>query len=175
MDRLTALVLGGAETLHHDRDEALAMFQPDMVIACNHAGRDHAGQLDHWCTMHPELFPHWIKARTAAGHPPAGQLWHARHRLGPVGSRAIESWGGSSGLLCVAVAVELGCTHVVLAGVPMRKTACHYDDPRQWHEARQYWPRWEASMPQMAGRVRSMSGWTADLLGMPDRGWLNGD
>lgn len=172
---IRALILGGANTLEADRQAALELFEPDLIIACNHAGRDEAGRVDHWASMHAELLPLWVKARAEAGRPPAGQIWHARHRpcILP-GARPIESWGGSSGLLCVAVAYELGCAQVVLAGVPMVKTNAHYDDKRPWNEARQYWPVWERRAPKMMGRVRSMSGWTADLLGFPTKDWIDG-
>lgn len=171
---LTALILGGANTLAADRARALELFEPDVVIACNHAGRDEPGRLDHWASMHPDLFPHWLAARRAAGRPEPGRFWHARHRPTPIESSPIESWGGSSGLLCVAVAFELGAERVVLAGVPMLKTARHYDDDRHWMEARQYWPGWERHAPSMMGRVRSLSGWTLDLLGLPTREWVRG-
>ena len=169
----TALILGGANTLEADFDAALKLFQPDLLIACNHAGRDHPDRIDHWATMHPELFPKWIEARGAAGLPPAGQLWHAKHRISTVDSQPLQCWGGSSGLLCVTLACDLGCAKIVLAGVPMRQNACHYDNRRIWTEARQYWPAWEASVAKMAGRVRSMSGWTAELLGRPTGDWLD--
>jgi hypothetical protein len=171
---LRALVLGGANTLAVDRAAALELFAPDLVIACNHAARDEPGRVDHWATMHSELLPKWIAARRAAGRPAAGQYWHARHRPCVVeGARPIESWGGSSGLLCVAVAYQLGCTHVVLAGVPMIKNMRHYDDTRPWLEARQYWPAWERRRHVMQPKVRSLSGWTQELLGGPTAEWLN--
>lgn len=125
--------------------------------------------------MHPDLFPLWIKERAAKGFPPAGRYWHARHRIVPNGieSTPIESWGGSSGLLCVAVAFELNVERIVLAGVPLMKTAKHYDNDRNWDEARAYQWAWERRRPQMLGRVKSMSGWTRDLLGGPEgEGWL---
>ena len=77
-------------------------------------------------------------------------------------------------MLCVAVAWELGVERIVLAGVPLRKLEGHYDDPAPWWEARQYWPVWEQRRPQLQARVRSLSGWTADLLGLPTREWLAG-
>lgn len=171
---LTALVLGSANTLHDDSRAALAMFDPDMVIACNHAARDWPGRLDHWATMHPDLLPSWIADRARQGHEPAGRYWHARHRIVPSGieATAVESWGGSSGLLCVAVAFELGAERVVLAGVPLLKTAKHFNDQRNWEEARAYQQAWELKKPLLLGRVKSMSGWTRDLLGSPTEDWL---
>jgi len=167
-------VLGGANCLARDKAAAFAMFEPTLIIACNHAGRDEDGRVDHWATMHPELFPLWIEQREHAGRPPAGRLWHARHRRSPVESEPIESWGGSSGLLCVSLALHLGAAKVVLAGIPLSKTFEHYDKAGPWQEARQYWAAWERRKTELAGRVRSFSGWTGQLLGFPNREWLDG-
>lgn len=171
----TALILGGASTLPADRERALDLLagRKFIVIACNHAARDEPGPVHHWATMHPELYPMWLEQRAAAGRPAPGKLWHARHRLSKVDSTPIESWGGSSGLLCVAVGFELGCRRIVLAGVPMEKMLRHYDDEKPWMEARQYHPAWERHMAQLRTRVRSLSGWTREQLGEPTGEWLN--
>lgn len=173
----TALILGGANTLPADRAAAQELLEGRKftLIACNHAARDEPGRLDHWVTMHGELLPMWIRQRKAKRYPAAGQLWTARHRPAKVESTAIESWGGSSGLLCVAVAVHLGFERILLAGIPMVKTMRHYDDGQPWMEARQYWPAWERRVPQMRGRVKSFSGWTRELLGEPTGDWLNAE
>jgi hypothetical protein len=173
---LTALVIGSANTLAEDKARALSLFEPDLVIGCNHAARDEPGRIDHWATMHPDLFKLWVPGREAQGLAPAGAYWHARHRIpwDGIESRPIESWGGSSGLLCVAVAYELGCERIVIAGVPMHKHAQHYDIEKDWNEARQYWPAWERWEPRMRGRVKSMSGWTRNLLGEPTQEWIDG-
>lgn len=171
----TALILGGASTLPADRARALELLEgiEYSLIACNHAARDEPGRVDHWVTMHAELLPMWMKERAKHRRPPAGQLWTARHRPSKVQSTPIESWGGSSGLLCVAVAFQLGFEKIILAGIPMQKLLRHYDDSRPWMEARQYWPAWERRMAQMRGRVKSLSGWTLEQLGEPTREWLD--
>jgi hypothetical protein len=171
---LTALVIGSANTLEEDLRRAGELFTPDLIIGCNHAARDHPGPVDHWVTMHPDLFRLWVPERRAAGRPDAGAYWHARHRIpwDGVESRPVESWGGSSGLLCVAVAFELGCERIVLAGVPMLPNCRHFDSDRRWDEARAYHRAWEARLPLMRARVKSMSGWTRDLLGSPEGEWF---
>lgn len=173
---LRALVLGGAGTLPADRAAALELFEPDLVIACNHAGRDEP-RVDHWCSMHPNMLTHWLARRRQLGRADPQCCWHPdfRSKQAPkdIATRGIANWGGSSGLLCVGVALELGCTHVVLAGVPLDKMAGHYDDPKPWVEARQYRWAWERRKELMEGRVKSMSGWTAELLGKPTGEWLD--
>jgi hypothetical protein len=174
----TAIVLGSAAGCWEEFDTARAMIprQP-IVIACNHAFRDAPFEVAHAVTMHPDLFKKWVPERRALGFPDAGSYWHARHRIPWEGvtSRPIESWGGSSGMLCVAVAFELGCDRIVLAGVPLLKTAQHFDDHRNWDEARQYRWAWQSRRGQLLGRVKSMSGWTRDLLGSPEEAWFADD
>lgn len=169
--RLTALCLGGANTLDADRKAALALFTPDLIVACNHAGRD-AAHVDHWVTMHPELFPRWIADRRAKGLPDAGRLWSVKHRPSPVECERLTSEGGSSGMFCIQVALHLGCTHIVLSGIPLDKHAEHYDYAGKWMDAPRYRANWTRYASVMAGRVRSVSGWTRDLLGAPDERWL---
>jgi hypothetical protein len=171
-----ALVLGGANCLEADKAQAINLLgdREHLVIACNHAGRDEPGRVDHWCTMHSELFPKWLEDRRAAGRPEPGQLWHAAHRRTTVDSKPIESWGGSSGMLCARLALHLGCERIILAGVPMRKSFEHYDRPGPWHEAVQYHSAWQRRLPALRHTVRSFSGWTADLLGWPTEEWLDG-
>lgn len=168
------VILGGADCVWSDLDNAQALFTPDAVIACNHAARDYYGFVDHSVTMHPDIRDRlWIPARRAAGLPDAGQLWHPRHRGAWPGSTPIESKGGSSGMLCIRVALELGFDKIVLCGVPMAKLNRHYDDHRPWIEARQYHNVWLREAPALQGRVKSMSGWTREVFGAPDEGWIN--
>ncbi len=170
-----ALILGGANCLKEDKRQALELIgeREFRRIACNHAGRDEP-QVDDWTTLHPELFPKWIEARRAAGLPDAGQLWHAAHRRSKVDSQPIESWGGSSGFLCVRLALHLGCEKIILAGVPLRQSFEHYDKRGPWCEAVQYHHAWRVRLRHIQHKVRSLSGYTAELLGFPNREWLDG-
>lgn len=170
-----ALILGGADCVHADYVAALALFKPDSLFACNHAGRDFE-DVDHWITMHPDIRDRlWIPQRARQGFAPVPNLWHPRHRGTWSGSTPIESQGGSSGMLCITVAMHLGFDKIVLAGVPMTKAAKHYDDPKPWHEARQYHNVWNRHAPKLQGRVKSLSGWTRELLGEPTESWINAD
>lgn len=170
--------LGGANCLHDDLTRAKAIVEPDTIIATNHAGKDYGGIVDHWCSMHPEKMNGWVNERTKKGLPPAKMLWRPRHKQ-PHGleMQAAPSWGGSSGLLAVTVGL-LYCeaTHIIVCGMPYEPENAHYDDVRTpWSEASRYRASWNRYFNQMRDRVRSMSGWTRQLLGEPDERWLNGD
>jgi hypothetical protein len=174
---MRALVLGGAMGLFEEEAAARAMgFVPDILVATNHAGRDREEPVDHWVSFHQELFPLWLKERRARGLADPGQLWTCAPAPAPksldLPVRKAANWRGSSGLLAVTVALELGASHVVCCGVPLRKEGEHYDKPGLWRDAGNYRAGWVNHAAVMAGRVRSMSGWTAELLGQPDPAWL---
>jgi hypothetical protein len=173
---MIALVLGGSDGVWRERDAALALCTPDIVIATNHAGRDYRGEFDHWASFHAELFPHWIRLRAEKGLPPhRGGFWTAAQRAVVKGLelRRCDNWGGSSGLLAITVALELGASRVIAAGVPLDRDAAHYDNPRPWQDAGNYRRAWINAVPKMGGKVRSMSGWTRETLGEPTEEWIS--
>lgn len=172
---MNAVILGGARCLAADLAAARDLFKPKLVIATNHAGMDHRGPVHHWVTYHPELFPEWIAKRRKAGLPDALTLWSSANRKIPDGLdvRLIPRIGGSSGLLAAFVALEIGCKGV-LCGVPMDPREAHYDQQGLWRAAVNCRQAWMNAKPKIAASIRSMSGWTADLLGRPTKAWLHG-
>jgi len=171
-----AVVLGGARGVWKELVAARKLFDPDLVIATNHAGRDYDGMLDHWVSFHAELLPKWLQERRAANRPDPGRFWTTKSRVKQPGSplelHRVENWGGSSGLLAVTVALELRCSHVLLCGVPLTRDGEHYDKGGPWIDASNYRRAWLSRVDEMRGIVRSMSGWTADTLGRPDADWI---
>jgi len=73
---------------------------------------------------------------------------------------------GSSSLLGVLAALRMGYRRIILCGCPLiGKNAAGgtYETFRKG---------WEARANEFTGRVRSMSGWTAEFLGAPTEEWL---
>lgn len=171
-----AFVLGGANTLQDDLAAARELVTPDTIIACNDAGVDYEGELPHFCTLHTEKLINWMKIRESKGLPPPHNYWTSNTKFLPSGFnfRRVKSWDGSSGLLCISVAIELGFTHIILCGVPLEKKAAHYHDSNDWRDAPKYRAAWVKYLPHMKHSVRSMSGWTQKLLGAPSVEWLYG-
>jgi hypothetical protein len=174
-----AICLGSATCMPDDLQAAAALGIGQgagwTIIGVNHAARDWSGPLDHWVSFHSELMPKWLAERDAAGRAPAGLLWTAEHRVQPVKIKMdrAPNWGGSSGLLAVSVALKLGAEKIVLCGIPLDHEQGHYDSPdKRWREAGGYRVGWTKHLDQMRGAVRSMSGWTRELLGAPDGPWL---
>lgn len=185
---MRALVLGSAECLFADIDGALALFAPDLVVACNDAGVAWPGKLDHWATLHPDKLPAWIARRRAKGRRDAGALWTYGAGTAPSGltiNRVAEK-DGSSALLCVRVARLSGATRIVCCGTPLAPgphiEGVSADEWAGWRKrGRLLQPRfadyqavWLADKGRLDRDTRSMSGWTAELLGKPDRTWLDG-
>jgi hypothetical protein len=82
-------------------------------------------------------------------------------------------------MLATAVALHLGCSRIVLCGVPMTKTP-HFAESvvhphtRNWSSADGHFRAWKKPdmLAKLQGRVRSMSGRTRDLLGAATPEWL---
>lgn len=171
----TALVLGGADTLHKDLEHYDGPV--DGVVACNDAGIEWAGQLDAWVSLHPRYWAikGWIEKRAERGHPEALAYYAHESARPPVPSFVKETSylfdgqgkSGSSGLFAAKVAlVDLGFDMVVLCGIPLTISP-HYFDAEPWRPAEQYRKHWLTVPQKYRAHMRSMSGWTRVLLGAP--------
>lgn len=88
-------------------------------------------------------------------------------------------WNGTSANLAVKIALALDYTRIVLAGCPMDnsgnwyKTMIPKDDIKYNKDHRHHLWKWTEMSTRPIGRfIRSMSGNTADLFGLPSREWL---
>lgn len=171
---VNVVVMGGASTIWEDL-EKIPTGWADIVIAVNDIGSHYDGTLHHWCSLHPDKFPAWEATRKALGYAGGYKKWGMSRPAGvdpgPVDA-VVDHWGGSSAGLAVNVALtELGATSVVLCGCPQDQRP-HYhrmNTPWQhWDVYRKDWERLKKS--GKLDRVRSMSGWTRELLEAPE--WL---
>lgn len=174
------LILGGAKTVWSDLERAQAVIgdTPAIIVATNCAGWQYPGHLDAWCTLHPERFAGWRAQREAARlntdyqaftnvEPPAEDDDAEGEAAAPDYECLHDDARGSTGLYAAKIALKrLDCDLAILCGVPMDDTGEHIHWPRPWTHAHLYRPAFEAA--QAAGLIiRSMSGWTAELFGMP--------
>lgn len=183
-----ALVLGGAACVWEDVRQLREMVTgapvpgptgsgtdiewPGPVIAVNDVGSVYLGRIDHWVSLHPWKFATWRPRRSAIGGNENYLTWTQQGERGMPCDRYCDQRGaGSSGLLAVRVAEKLGATRIVLCGVPMDPQA-HYFDSAPWMEVSRYKAAWEMYAPELREHVRSMSGWTRNLLGTPSAEWL---
>ena len=178
---MRALVIGRAAGVWDEVKQAQDLIKPnkfDIVVATNIVGCDYPGQLDHWVTFHVLSLVNWIAKRHQNGFAPALNYWTSpsqkkfQDRV-PVSFQYVQCEGGSSGLLATCTALQVGATHVVLAGIPMEMERGQYDTDKAWSEAEVYRQVWEERLDYLKPTVRSLSGWTQRLLGAPTKEWLN--
>jgi hypothetical protein len=172
-----ALVLGSALCVWNDIEVALNLSEFDGVIAVKDAGKLYPGEIVSWVSLHPERFAKEVPLRAKLGYPAAGEL------VGHYGSSAKgvtlvdykfigQSSTGSSGLFGVKRAFELGFDKVVICGMPLEASGGKLGEGRVWRGSVHFRRGWEQALPQIQYRVRSMSGWTRQLLGSPTAEWL---
>lgn len=170
----TALVLGDAACVREDAEAALKLFKPTVVAAANNIGIEWPGHLDYWFTLHPGACIDWpgivdaTRRRVKAGRNKP-QIW--AHKAAGGIDRHTPDWGGSTGLLGCKGLIEMGFERIVLAGVPMNTTP-HFYSNQPWRQVERYRQAWTRQLADLAPFVRSMSGWTQELLGAPDPDWL---
>lgn len=178
-----AIVVGRARGALEEYSAASSLGDFDCVIVVGKMLASFPGRIDHAVSFHAELFDEWASRRERAGLEPVGCYWGATYRGRNLGYKItkvrplqyVKCVGGSSGFLATdGVALgALGARRVVLAGIPMLASAGHEGNVSgPWVEADRYWETWEMHLPQLLGRVRSMSGRTRDALGYPDEEWL---
>lgn len=159
---MIAIVLGGAPSVWEEAEAAQGLLnRRHLVVAANLAGIHWASRLDGFATLHPDFLDGWIAQRKGNKD---------FRRFTPPATP--ERWPGSSGLYALQVALfELGATAAILCGVPMDSAAGHFVTPGAWAGTDDYRRAFEAALPEIGGRVRSMGGWTADLFGKPTPAW----
>ena len=169
---MLAAVLGGARGVWAELAELETLIgrKPDLIVGTNDAGVVYPGHLDAWATLHHERFAEWRQRRV--GNQNYRAFIHAP--FSGVEAEAIpDRWAGSSGLFAAQVALShLGARGVVLCGVPLDADRAHFFNSYPWTDADVFRRGFEAALPVIRDTVRSMSGWTRDLLGVPDAQWL---
>jgi hypothetical protein len=183
-----ALVIGCSAYVWEEVDAAKRLFAPDAFYCVKLAGVHFA--YPHrftWVTLHPEFMDDYEAQRKALGlHSdyeivaPLPNEVGMHGKKGNIARRVSYRYPGmsssaSSGGYAAKVALDDGFDRVVLAGVPMDPAASHFTRGKPWLQRDSFTIGFQKSVPHFAGRVRSMSGWTKELLGEPDPAWLNGE
>jgi hypothetical protein len=178
-----ALVLGGASCVWDDvleLERMLGHAWDGVVVAANDVGAHWPRDLHHWASLHPYKLPAWMELREQQiGGGVTYELWtdDRRYHTAIVVDHAINAWpGGSSGMLALQVAKEIGCTRAVLCGIPMTPTGHFIESVErfhpQWVSAPGHMRAWRRHLALIEGWARSMSGATRELLGAPTPEWL---
>lgn len=173
---MIALILGGARSVWDDARAALALIGdgPVMIVATNHAGTRYPGNLDAWVSLHPDFFANALPRRLNAEFNKPLLYAPAKHPDTPGIKPVAPRWDGSSALYGAQIALkQLKARKIILCGAPLDSEAGHIVIPGQWCPPDRYRAGVTEALPEIEGKVRSMGGWTADVLGQPDRDWIN--
>jgi hypothetical protein len=181
-----ALVIGCSDNVWAEVEAARAICEFDAFYCVKLAGVHWQGGSFVWVGLHPEWMEQYAAERKALGlhmdfetvAPPDSELGTSG-KSRKIDRRASYRYPGmnssaSSGGYAAKVALEDGFDRVVLAGVPMDRGANHFTRGKPWEQRDGFIRGFKESMPYFRDRVRSMSGWTKEMLGEPDPTWLNG-
>ncbi len=169
------LILGSGACLWRDLERARSQgLDNSQILAVNHAGAAYGGRIDHWASLHPDRFPDWRADRAGLDDTITYGPW-----MTP-GDRVDvclpERWFGGSGLYAVQIALEiLNAPRVVLAGIPLDGGPYFFETDYRFGSGAalcRYHAAWTAAAHFFDDRVRSLSGWSRELLGAPDKDWL---
>lgn len=168
-----ALVVGSSEKVWAEVMYAFTLAEYKEVFCVNATGAFWVGNFA-WVTLHPDqlvIFKTMRKNNGLQGH---------YYTIGPIGSdcdfQLSYLWegmidSGSSGLFAVKAALN-SYDKVVCAGIPMQSISGHFLRKNIWDACDGFRRGWEQALPHIEGRVKSLSGWTQQLLGAPTPEWL---
>lgn len=171
-----AYVLGGAACVWQDLKRLRAMrYEPDIYTLINDLGVIWPHRIDIWVSHHAEKLTDWVAERRKGALPPAMQLWTGpvKHRRALPNIQQHQQRGGSSGLLATVITMEQ-VDRLVLVGIPMTETPHwhNHHHKRPWGECNHYRQAWPHIKEKYGTQIRSMSGWTAEMFGVPDKEFL---
>jgi hypothetical protein len=171
------IVCGGGDPFDEYR-QAVEMCAKANRTVTIFAGNDMVEKMpddiSHALSLHPDKFALWLPRRRAAGFNDPPQIWAHRNYDGCV-THWTRDWSGSTGLLCVKVARELGFVHVLLCGVHMTVEGNHFVRQQPWNNALGFRKGWNAHYRELQPYVRSFGGWTQEKFGAPTEEWLRED
>lgn len=170
----TCLVIGGADCVWDDLDRYTGPI--DGMAACNDVGAE-VGGICAWISGHPNYWTEkgWLAKRRANGFADVPLYAHKVQPGSPEGVIVTSLYlpgqkgTGSSGLFAGKVAlIDLGFDRIVFCGVPMLATPHFFDDvPWRAASAIAFRRQWLGITLEYRNRMKSMSGWTRELLGAP--------
>ena len=181
-DRDILLVVGDGRCAFTDINAFLDLDPPPHdVMLLNHMAMGYPGKYQHYVCGDS----HMKEMQRVAKELPADVI---KHCWNP-GSKGFDvrwikqdgrGWSGTTATLAVKVGLALDYMKIVLAGCPMDNSGHWYDtflaknDNKLRNDHRHHLWYWTEMATRPLGRfIRSMSGNTADLLGLPDKEWLN--
>ena len=180
--RPVVVVVGTAPGWRDDLQAAARLLRRQARVewdtcVVNYAGIMHLDPVEHWVSIHGQEFGWWIPERQTRG----GNLDFRAYSSCPTIPEGVE-WvrtnaterNGTSALLAVILMRRLGYRRVILAGVHLMGIKTDHegrddDRPLGFEHHQLAWERWAK---EIKPDVRSIAGYTAELLGEPTVEWV---
>jgi hypothetical protein len=166
------IINGSAACVDQDLDaihELIGELPRDYMAIGLDAVDKHYWPIKYMATFHPAELPLIIQRRRDYG----GNIDYEviSHEPRETVKHFISDWwkpSGSSALLGVQAAItRLGYKKIILCGCPMTGFNEKNNNYANFQQG------WKARLKEVGDNVRSMSGWTMELLGAPTKEWLN--
>lgn len=193
----SALVIGCSANVWEDLKAAKALATYDAIYCVKQVGIYYPDSFDVWVTLHPEAMDKYEMERSLLelpnGYeivaPPKHELSVDHAKKGNISRRVPYRWpeqqtnaSASSGLYGAKVALHDGFDKIVLAGIPMTADAGHFLPESKntlgavrgkvWTGHAAFVSGMNESIPRFMGKVKSMSGYTKQVLGEPTPEWF---
>lgn len=192
----SALVIGCAANVWQDVSDAKKLMKFDAIYCVKQMGVHYSKKFDVWVTLHPEAMDVYEIERKGLRYPngyqivapPKNELSSDHKDKGNIARRVsylfsdVSTASASSGIYGAKVALEDGFDKIVLAGVPMTPEAGHFLPESKnvsgqmrgkiWTQHNAFMSGFNIAVPHLKGKVKSMSGYTKQVLGAPTQEWL---
>ena len=161
------LIIGKADCWKEDLEKVKKLISAYDVMS---VGMDcvYVEDIKYFVTYHPVDIPEYFKRRKSIGGNMDFQVISHKCKSGVDIIETHVAPTGSSALLGTAAAIRLGYQKIILCGCPIEGINKGGFRPYNYFQK-----GWVARFLEVKDFVRSMSGWSSQLLKEPDVGWLN--
>ena len=185
----TVFITGDGDTLASDVKEFELWGVPHDLYAVNRSLIFHERQVDHWAAVDLEETM-WFTQNVNEKVEPYKHI--LRHTISDLTSGADIHWemvfdwehenqklifAGNSGYFALLTAIHMGYEKIVIAGMPLNTGPHWYENTKDyigpnWSGATyRNWMDFKMKVPE-AEKVRSMSGYSAFILGQATKEWV---
>jgi len=181
----TLLITGDGSCLPDDVKEFESWNIPHDVLCCNRSLLYFQRPVNHWAAIDCEESV-WLSEyakgdnghflRHVIGSCAIGYdvFWYAADGVETEYGR--RQWVGNTGYFGMLIALNMGYEKVILAGMPLDRNRHWYEPegtegPHWVSDTYTIWMDWKMERPE-AGQVRSLSGYSAFILGKATKEWV---
>jgi hypothetical protein len=186
----TLLILGDGHWMFADMQTFLDWQIPHDVGSLGRSIKEYPGKVLHWFNADGDLSIQWAKnlpngngtikhtMGEVEGFDVDWNIDQPDYRNGEITGEGPTRMHGSSSLFATLAGLEMGYEKIILAGCPL-DTEGHYYFPQSKETLGPIWLGFDfmawidfAEMEE-ADKVRSMSGYTAKIIGKTTKEWIN--